>query len=137
MRQRYLVLSVGCLLLTACAAKQPVLYPNAYYRTVGEEIAKNDVELCMQRAEEAGTQADKGEELAAKTGKSAVVGGAAGAVAGAVAGSVGRGSLIGVAVGGTTALVGGAFRANDHDPIFMRFVEQCLQDKGYQVLGWR
>ena len=134
---RILSIIVSIFFMAGCASKQPVLYPNAHYKTVGAQVAKVDVEECFRLAEEAVTQGDKGEELAAKTGKSAVVGGATGAVAGAITGSVGRGSLVGVAIGGTSALVGGAFKANDHDPIFMRFVEQCLAEKGYQVLGWR
>lgn len=27
--------------------------------------------------------------------------------------------------------------AGELDPVFQRFVEKCLSDKGYEVIGWR
>jgi hypothetical protein len=124
-------------LMLGCGTKQPVLYPNQHLASVGSQEAQQDIEDCFKRAEEAGAQGDLAAELALRTGKTAVVGGAAGAVAGAISGSVGQGSLIGAATGGTVALVSGLFEAADPDPLVMRFVEQCLFEKGYQVLGWR
>ncbi|MDY0384307.1 hypothetical protein [Trichlorobacter sp.] len=131
---------IGGLLLTlvlGCGTKQPVLYPNQYLTSVGDEVAQQDIEDCFRRAEEAGARGNLATELALRTGKTAVVGGAAGAVAGAISGSVGQGSLIGAATGGTVALVSGLFDVSEPDPLVMRFVEQCLFEKGYQVLGWR
>jgi predicted small lipoprotein YifL len=124
-------------LILGCGTKQPVLYPDQHLAAVGNQAAQQDVEDCFRRAEEAEVRGDLAVELAQRTGKTAVVGGAAGAVAGAISGSVGQGSLIGAATGGTIALVSGLFEASDPDPLVMRFVEQCLFEKGYQVLGWR
>ena len=125
------------LLVLGCGTKQPVLYPNQHLRSVGAEVTQQDIDDCFMRAEEAGAHGDLAAELALRTGKTAVVGGAAGAVAGAISGSAGQGSLLGAATGGTIALVSGLFEAKEPDPLVMRFVEQCLFDKGYQVLGWR
>jgi hypothetical protein len=137
MRLKLIFGMLSMFVVIGCGTKRPVLYPNGHYTDVGEAVARQDIETCQTLAEKAGTQGDAGEELAARTGTSAVVGGATGAVVGAVSGSVGRGSLIGAAAGGTAALTSGLFRAREPDPIFMRFVEQCLYEKGYQVLGWR
>lgn len=134
---KFVIGILSMLIVVGCGTKRPVLYPNGHYTDVGEAAAQQDIETCQRLAEQAGEQGDAAEELAARTGTSAVVGGATGAVVGAISGSVGRGSLIGAAAGGTAALTSGFFRAREPDPIFMRFVEQCLYEKGYQVLGWR
>lgn len=135
---RTMVIGVlGLLLLAGCSAQRPVLYPNEQYKAVGQEKAQQDIDDCIKLAEESGAQGDAGAKLAARTGSSIVVGGATGAVVGAISGSAGRGSLIGAAAGGTASLVSGLFQANRPDPLVMRFVEQCLFERGYQVLGWR
>lgn len=134
---RIVWLLIAVLTLSGCAARRPVLYPNSYYRTIGEEKAQQDVDECVRLADNAGADGEKGLKIAETTGKSAAIGGAAGAVSGAISGSVGRGSLIGVAVGGTVGFLGGLFRTADPSPIYMRFVEYCLIEKGYQPIGWR
>lgn len=125
------------LLGTGCAAKRPVLYPNELYRSGGAEKARQEIDSCLKLAEEADTQGRLAEDVAAKTGKSALVGGATGAVVGAITGSALRGGLIGAAAGGTAALVSSAIKAPEDSPLFRRFVEFCLYEKGYQVLGWQ
>ena len=39
--------------------------------------------------------------------------------------------------GGAGGLMRGAWKSGDPDEIERRFVEQCLRDKGYQVIGWK
>lgn len=123
--------------LAGCASKRPVLYPNEQYRSAGSDAAQGDINTCIRLAEEANAQGRLAEEVAARTGKSALVGGATGAVVGAIGGSALRGGLIGAAAGGTAALVSSAMKGPEDSPVFRRFVELCLFDKGYQVLGWQ
>ena len=136
-RKILIVMTLITLLSTGCAAKRPVLYPNELYRTAGAEKAGLEIDGCLKLAEEADAQGRLAEEVAAKTGKSALVGGATGAVVGAITGSALRGGLIGAAAGGTAALVSSALKTPEDSPVFMRFVEICLYEKGYQVLGWQ
>ena len=35
--------------VSACAAKRPVLYPNARFRAVGEEAVPQDIDMCLKR----------------------------------------------------------------------------------------
>lgn len=133
------VVMVCCLMVmvTGCASKRPVLYPNEQYRLVGTDGAQEDIDTCIRLAEEADAQGHLADEVAARTGKSALVGGATGAVVGAISGSALRGGLIGAAAGGTAALVSSAMKGPEDSPVFRRFVELCLFEKGYQVLGWQ
>jgi len=136
-RKILVLMTMIALLGTGCAAKRPVLYPNEQYRAAGAEKARQEIDTCLKLAEEADSQGRLAEEVAAKTGKSALVGGATGAVVGAITGSALRGGLIGAAAGGTAALVSSAIRTPEDSPVFRRFVELCLYEKGYQVLGWQ
>jgi hypothetical protein len=78
---------------------------------------------------------------AARTAKSAgagaAVGSAVGAAVGAVGGRPGSGAAAGAAGGGAGGLLRGVFGNRRNDPIFQRYVEQCLRDDGYAPIGWR
>ena len=134
---RLLVVMVILSISAGCAAKRPVLYPNELYRSTGSEKAQQEIDDCLKRAEEANAQGRLADEVALKTGKSALVGGATGAVVGAISGSALRGGLIGAAAGGTVAFVSSAMKGPEDSPVYRRFVDICLYEKGYQVLGWQ
>ncbi len=128
------------LVLAGCgSAKKPVLYPNTHLNRVGQQQADTDIYACMRAAEASGANAGKSGELATRTAKAGAVGGATGAVVGAISssGSAGRGAAIGGAGAATATLIGGAFDASEPTQVYIRFVDQCLRDKGYQPIGWR
>lgn len=131
-----IVLFIFCLallpfVLTGCASK-PQLYPNAKYKQAGEAQAEADIDACEQDAEKF-LKSPRGKNIARGAGGGAVVGGAIGAVAGIFTGNVAGGAVTGAAVGGVG---GGAAGAMKPDEIKRRYINQCLSEKGYQVLGW-
>jgi outer membrane lipoprotein SlyB len=121
----------------ACAAKRPVLYPNARLEAVGPAAAQEDIDDCLRRAAAEGYNSRAEGKIAGSTAVGAAAGAAVGAATGAVVGRAGRGAALGAAGGGTAGLLRGLFRSGDLDPVQKRFVEQCLQEKGYQVIGWQ
>lgn len=132
-------LAAAMLLLTShgCAPKRPVLYPN-YQRTMaGPSVAEADIEDCMQQAHDFGADQGQGAKVAKDTATGAAVGGAAGAAVGAVVGNLGKGAAAGAAGGAAGSLTRSVIRSGDRDPIFRRFVERCLREKGYETIGWR
>jgi outer membrane lipoprotein SlyB len=124
-------------IVAACASKRPVLYPNAQLKAVGSTTAQRDIDACIDLAEDHGVDAGQTEGVAGSAGAGGAVGGAAGAASGAVLGRPGIGAAAGAAGGAAGGLVRGALKARDPDPVFKRFVERCLRDKGYDVVGWR
>ncbi len=60
-----------------------------------------------------------------------------GGAIGAVDGSFGRGVGIGAAGGAAAGLVGGIFQAFQPDPLYINFVNRCLNEKGYEIIGWQ
>jgi uncharacterized protein YcfJ len=140
MKKRYVIVIflLGAAFLTsACAKKRPVLYPNPTYQTVGKSAAEADIDDCIQLAADYGHATDQGKKVAGSTAKGAAVGAAVGGAVGLVTGRPGRGLAAGAAGGGAGGLARGAIKSGDPDEIERRFVEQCLRDKGYKVIGWK
>ncbi len=129
---------VVLLVLAACGAARPVLYPNELYREVGEDAAEEDVSHCIELAESSGYPTDKQADQAAKgAAKQGFFGAIVGAAVGAVFGNPGKGAAAGAAGGGARGGIRGYENSGDGDDIYRRFIETCLRDKGYKVIGWR
>ncbi len=139
--KKYLILwfclAAIAILTTACAKKRPVLYPNLTYQTAGASVALADIDECIQLAADHGHATDAGKNVAASTAKGAATGAVVGGAVGAVTGRPGRGAAAGAAGGGAGGMMKGVWKSGDPDQIERRFVEQCLRDKGYQVIGWK
>lgn len=125
-------------ILGACT-KKPILYDNSKFKS-NPAKAESAIDACMKRAKEAGAEGDGKLADAAYRG---VSGGAASAAAGGAAAAAGGGRYhVGRSAGMSAA---GGFAGNmvlgmfdrDVDPIFARYVENCLADKGYRTIGWK
>jgi outer membrane lipoprotein SlyB len=132
-------IAFGLAAVVAGCAARPVVYPNARTAQVGDAGLERDIDDCTRLAR---THAREGSALARDAARGTVAGGAigaaTGAVGGAIWGNVGRGAATGAAVGATSGLLGSIFRrAPGEDPVERRFVERCLAERGYDVIGWR
>lgn len=124
--------------LSSCAsAKRPVLYPNTHYKTVGRSAANHDVAECSRLASDFGLPENQSGEIPKKAGTEAAIGAASAGAWGLVRGDPGERALAGAAAGGAAGAMRGAFRSGELDPTYKRFVEKCLDDRGYDVIGWR
>jgi outer membrane lipoprotein SlyB len=129
---------IAILAMAGCASTRPILYSNEHYKATGKEAAERDIESCIELAESAGADSagsDAG-DAAARTAGGAAVGAASGAVGGAVVGAVGSGSAIGAASGATAGLLHWLFSKPQRSPAFENYVNRCLQERGYQPVGW-
>jgi outer membrane lipoprotein SlyB len=125
--------------LGAGCVQRPVLYPNAKLEDGGKAEAAGDIAYCRELANEhVSSGGAKAKEIGKDTAVGAVGGAGIGAVAGAVSGGgAGRGAGIGAAVGATAGLLTGAIRSAGPGPIYKGFVDRCLSNMGYQVIGWQ
>jgi outer membrane lipoprotein SlyB len=144
-----LAISAGLfsLVLGGCAttgsgspSAKPVLYPNTTLERVGQAKAQEEVEVCMGKATSAGLTPD---EKTNAVGRGAVKGAAVGGMAGAV-GAIVRGKGVegvvergagGAVVGGSVGAVAGSFHEKPSST-YRHFVQRCLKDKGFDVIGW-
>ena len=136
MRERCALILVVA--LVGCArTQQPILYPSAHLQQVGKAQADKDIEACRELASQSVPSA-AGKEIAKDTAIGAAGGAAVGAVAGAVSGrGAGKGAAIGAATGGTAGAVHGAAKQTGPSPVYKGFVNRCLHEKGYDVVGWQ
>ena len=124
--------------LAGCAHSQsPVLYPNAKLQQAGKEQADRDVEACRKMADDYVSN-----PMAKDAAKGGAVGGVGGAAVGAVAGAVtghgaGRGAAVGAATGATAGAVHGAAKDVGPTHVYKGFVNRCLHERGYEVVGWQ
>jgi hypothetical protein len=131
--------TVGAVLfaLSGCATQRPVLYPNAKYNQVGPDVAQRDVDDCIRLAEQHGVSHSGGEKVARSGAEGAAVAGAAGAAAGAVRGNVGQGAAVGAAAGAAAGATRGAIHSGEPGSVYRGFVQRCLRERGYDVIGWK
>jgi hypothetical protein len=132
--------------LGACARSQkPVLYPNAKLEQVGRQQAERDIAACRQRASEY-VESTAGGDIGKGAAVGGAVGGAAGAAGGAVHGAMtgrgaGAGAAIGAATGAAAGATAGAVRGavghTEPSPVYKQFVNRCLRERGYDVIGWQ
>lgn len=120
----FLSLQTALFTIAGCAShSRPQLYPNEVLKARGQEKGKQDVDACLKEAED---------YFNTPEGKKAAKG------------SVGYGTVVGTSVGfgmGTTGVgvgvgVGGGERGTSPLDVKKAFVNQCLVNKGYQVLSW-
>ena len=125
------------MMLGACGAKRPVLYPNNYLKEIGQAKANQEIDNCISMANDYQAGGDRSKEIVKDTGKAGIIGAATGAVIGVFTGDIGRATAIGGAGAATATMGSGLMRSDEPDPVFKQFVDQCLREKGFQPLGWR
>lgn len=124
---------VGC----ASAPPKPVLYPNSHMQSVGQVQADQDIAACKQLARSSEVAENKDGEVGKKAVGGAAVGGAAAGAWGLVRGDAGQRALAGAAAGAAAGTVRGGMQATETSPIFKNFVNRCLRERGYEVIGWQ
>lgn len=134
---RIFLILAAVLATIGCSSTRPVLYPNEQFNTVGADAVDQEIEFCIELAEAAGADSGSGYgTVAAKTAGRTAVGAASGAVGGAIVGSAGTGSAIGAASAAIASLLYSLFSAEARSPAFENFVNRCLAERGYEIVGW-
>ncbi len=141
MRAAAQTFAVLALLTTlGCSVPRPVVYPNEHLQVVGQRAAQKDIDACIEKAEnyvEGGGAGQVAKETAIGGGVGAAVGAAAGAAGGAAFGNAGGGAAAGAAGGAVAALLRSAYRSRQLTPAQQGFVNRCLTEEGYEVIGWQ
>ena len=133
--------AIAAVLLIGCATPvaKPAFYPNAHYQRMGPAQANADAQYCAELAQQSEVTAvnkiDAGRSAAA---------GAAGVGTAGVVGSLLSGhkpDLKNIAAGAVAIGAGGAAataagQSVGGSGLYRQFVQQCLAERGYQVIGW-
>ena len=118
------------------APKRPVFYPNSHIQQVGQVQAKRDTDECMALADAYGVSRTQDGEVGTKAASGALIGGVSAGAWGLVRGDAAERAAAGALAGGSAGAVKGGFYSTRTSPTFKRFVQRCLQDRGYDVIGW-
>lgn len=129
------------LLATSCASYRPILDENKKYTQVGEARAEKDIDVCMNKADSFLAK-HKNEKMKKQMGRQAVQGAALGGIVGGLSGgnlqSAAGGAMVGAGVGVVGAYVDEKTKDQlKPDELKQRYVQNCLQRKSYQVVGWK
>ena len=126
------------LLLTGCSSgpKRPLFYYGSYMKPVSKVQSDRDTNECMALARQAGVRENRDGEVGKKTASGALLGGIAAGTWSLIRGDGGENMVAGAVAGGATGAAKGALDSNEQNPTFRRYVERCLADRGYQVIGW-
>jgi hypothetical protein len=114
-----------------------VLYPNAHLRQVGSSAARQDIAECKQLALGSGVDQHKDGEVARRAASGAAIGGATGGAYGVFRGDAVERGLGGAAAGAAGGTVHGMLKSDETSPVFRKFVNRCLGERGYEVIGWQ
>lgn len=136
MQRTLMIAVVAAMLLPACGAQRPALYPNAALRAQGPAAGERAINECIQLARSYGHGSSPVARTAGSTAVGATAGAAIGAAVGAVSGGAGRGAAVGAAGGGSSGLIGGLFSSGAPTQVERQFVDQCLRERGFQPIGW-
>jgi len=134
-------LGLSAALLSGCATPlaKPAFYPNAHYQRMGPAQAQADAQACADMARQSEVSAvnkvDAGRSAAA---------GAAGVGTAGVVGSLLSGhkpdlkniAAGAAAIGAGSAAATAAGQSVGGSGLYRQFVQQCLGERGYQVIGW-
>ena len=142
-----LLSALAVAVLTGCAATgpnspsaKPVLYPNATLNRVGAAQGQTEASACMSKAIAAGlTPDEKNNAVARRAGEGAATAGIASAVGALLTGrgsDVLKAGAVGAAVGGSAGAVSGAFHNDKPNTAYRYFVQRCMSEKGFEVIGW-
>jgi outer membrane lipoprotein SlyB len=135
-RSHLLFVALIVVFFAACSTERPIVYPNTHLEKVGHETYELDYQACLELSAQHVEGAGAGSEIAQKTAKGAVIGGASGAARGAVRGDAGATAGANAAGRAVSGFLNGVFSSGGPDPAVKRFVERCMRDKGYDVIGW-
>lgn len=127
------------LMLSACetAPLRPVLYPNDHLNTVGNEQGQKDIDACMAQADAYGVKENQDAQAGKKAAKGATLGAVTAGAWGLVTGDAGERALAGAAAGAAGGAASGAMDSQKMNPTYKNFVQKCLRDLDYDMIGWQ
>jgi hypothetical protein len=125
---RIITLSLFITALSSCSStpSRPELYPNQTLKDKGNEKAQIDINECLAESENY-LKTPEGEKLRKSANSSSI-----GTSVGVGFGGGGTGVGLGVGVGSG----GGHRRLSGEEQVRRNFTNQCLMNRGYQIVGW-
>lgn len=126
--------------LAGCATPSPVVYQRPQADAAATSRIARDTQACRSEAmRQVGLNARGPKTTAREAGRAGAIGlaGAAGASVAAGSREVWQRARAGAAGGAAGITAKLLLDWHEPDEVHREYVEQCLQDRGHRVLGWR
>lgn len=130
-----------CFLFTACSLlpsddRKPVVIYSQTMQVPENAASQTEIDVCMEIADRLVLKPQKLKVTANRSFLTSLAGATTGAVSGAIVGDTAESIAAGASVGAIVGLLQAGLELSQHSPDFQRFVERCLQQRGYDVVGW-
>jgi len=128
------------LTLISCVAYKPIFDQNKKFIDVGQDVANQDFENCKLQADKYLKQY-KAKRIANEASRKALFGSIFGGLMGLVFGNNAKSAISGAVAGGIFGgIYGGVSVASKDnlkpDEIKQRDITRCLNQQGYDIIGW-
>jgi hypothetical protein len=133
------LMAVAVLAGCATPVAKPAFYPNAHYQQVGPAQANADAQYCAELARQSDVNAVNKVDAERSAAAGAAGVGTAGVVGSLLTGH--KPDLKNIAAGAAAIGAGGAAataagQSVGGSGLYRQFVQQCLAERGYHVIGW-
>ena len=91
----------------------------------------------MARATEYGVAEKRNGKVGERAVTGAAIGAASSAAWGLIRGDAGELAAAGAAAGMAGGATAGAIESNQMNPAYQTFVQRCLAEQGYEIIGWQ
>ena len=139
---KHFIYIISLSILAGCSSYsyRPILYNNAKYNKLGNDVAEKHVDACIAKADKflAGPKARAlTQRLKRQATAGAILGGLIGVVSEGNLGGAAVGAGAGAAIGSADALVNEAAKDKlTPDQLKNRYITRCLNDEGFEIIGW-
>lgn len=126
--------------LVSCVSYKPIFDQNKKFNDVGQNVANQDFENCKIQADNHLKQY-KAQRIANEASRKALLGSIFGGLMGLVFGNSFESTISGAIAGGIFGgIYGGASVASEGnlkpDEIKQKHITRCLNQQGYDIIGW-
>ena len=136
---KFYIVFLTVFILSACQTtpQRPILYPNAQLEKVGKEQGERAIDTCMARATEYDIEPNKDGQVGKRAAQGAAIGAVSSAAWGLVRGDAGELAAAGAAAGLAGGAASGAIESSQANPAYQSFVQKCLAERGFEIIGWQ
>ena len=142
MHTKHLYTLILAIFLSGCGLslspqEKPQLFQNEKFQATQETARNEDLKECIELGEANVDLKSPTLEIIRMGFIGALVGAGTGAISGSILEDTSNNVAAGSAVGAVVGILQACLDLQKHSPYFERFVEYCLQKKGYEVTGWK
>jgi len=135
-----IIVILSLLALVSCISYKPIFDENQKFLKVGKKTAYDDFEICYDKANKY-LDDYKSKRIINEVSRKAIFGSILGGISGIIFGNSARSLIKGAVAGGVVGGAYGVFSSASkgtltNDELKQKLITQCLNQNGYEIIGW-